>query len=139
MTAVTGDAWRDFVLSTPRIAKLASVRAGGSPHLAPIWIDLDGDTIVFTTMATTVKARNVRRDSRVALCVDDDAFPYAFVIIEGTAAIEELSLEQLRYWTTRIAGRYMGAERAEEFGRRNAVPGELLVRVTPTRVTLQPW
>ena len=40
----------------------------------------------------------------------------------------------LLYWATRIGGRYMGAELAESYGRRNAVPGELLVRVTPEKI-----
>jgi hypothetical protein len=43
-------------------------------------------------------------------------------------------LEEMFRFATAIAGRYMGADRAEEFGRRNAVPGELLVRLRPERV-----
>jgi PPOX class probable F420-dependent enzyme len=127
---------RAFLLERPRTAKLASVRADGRPHVAPIWFDMDGDTIVFTTWHTTVKAANLRRDPRVALCVDDDAPPFAFVLVEGTAEILE-DLEELRRWAASIAGRYMGAEQAEAFGRRNGVPGELLVRVTPTKITAQ--
>ena len=43
-------------------------------------------------------------------------------------------LAEVRHWAARIGGRYMGADRAEEFGRRNGVPGELLVRVQPVHV-----
>jgi PPOX class probable F420-dependent enzyme len=127
---------RAFLLERPRTAKLASVRADGRPHVAPIWFDMDGDAIVFTTWHTTVKAANVRRDPRVALCVDDDAPPFAFVLVEGIAEILEDPAELCR-WATSIAGRYMGAEQAEAFGRRNGVSGELLVRVTPTKITAQ--
>jgi len=95
---------------------------------------LDGDDIVFNTGKTTVKGHSLRRDGRVALCVDDERPPFAYVTIEGRASISEDPEELLRY-ATLIGGRYMGADRAEEFGRRNGVPGELLVRVTPTRVT----
>jgi hypothetical protein len=62
--------------------------------------------------------------------VDDDVAPYAFVHLRGRARINEDFNELLRF-AIEIGGRYMGPERAEEFGRRNAIPGELLVRVTP--------
>ncbi len=93
----------------------------------------DDDSVVFTTGATTVKGRAVRSDPRVALCVDDDRPPFSYVLVEGTAEVSDDLVEMLA-WATRIGGRYMGPERAGEFGRRNAVPGELLVRVTPARV-----
>ena len=55
------------------------------------------------------------------------------MLIEGTAEVST-DLDELLVWATRIGGRYMGAERAEAFGRRNAVPGELLVRLRPERI-----
>lgn len=122
-----------FLGERPRTAKLATVRSDGRPHVAPIWFALDGEELVFTTWHTTVKAANLRRDPRVCLCVDDDAPPFAFVIVEGLATFSEEPGELLA-WATRIAGRYMGAEQAEAYGRRNGVPGELLVRVRPTRL-----
>jgi PPOX class probable F420-dependent enzyme len=85
---------------------------------------------------TTVKARNMRRDARVSLCVDDQEPPFSFVLVEGTAEMTAEDPDHL-YWATRIAGRYMGAELAEAYGRRNAVPGELLVRVTPNRIVVR--
>lgn len=124
---------RAFLRERPRTAKLATVRADGRPHIAPIWFDLDGEALVFTTWHTTVKAANLRRDPRVSLCVDDEAPPFAFVIVEGTAALSEDPAE-LRAWAARIAGRYMGQDQAEAYGRRNGVPGELLVRVQPGRL-----
>ncbi|MBV9952348.1 MAG: PPOX class F420-dependent oxidoreductase [Acidimicrobiia bacterium] len=126
--------WREFLLQEPaRTAKLAVVSASGAPRVAPIWIALDGDDIVFTTHAETAKGKALRRDPRVALCVDDERPPFAYVIVHGTATISE-DPDELRRWATVLGGRYMGAERAEEYGRRNGVPGELLVRVTPTKV-----
>jgi len=128
--------YRAFLLERPRTAKLATVRADGRPHIAPIWFDLDGDALIFNTGDTTVKAANMRRDPRVSLCIDDDTPPFAFVIVEGIATLSEEPDELLR-WATSIAGRYMGADQAAAYGRRNGVPGELLVRVTPTRVVAQ--
>jgi PPOX class probable F420-dependent enzyme len=133
MQTMTPDECRAFLLERARTAKLATGRADGRPHIAPIWFTLDGDDLLFTTWHTAVKAANIRRDGRLALCVDDDTPPFSYVIVEGTATISEDPAE-LRTWATRIAARYMGAERGEEYGARNGVPGELLVRLMPTRL-----
>jgi PPOX class probable F420-dependent enzyme len=133
MEHMSTDEIRQFLTEKARTGKLATVRADGRPHVAPIWLDPDGDAIVFTTWHDSVKAANIRRDPRVAICVDDDQPPFSFVIIEGTAAMSE-DREELRYWATRIAGRYMGSELAEAYGKRNSVEGELLVNVTPTKI-----
>ncbi len=130
---MTEEEWRAFVSDGTRTGKLATVRADGRPHLAPIWFVLDGDDVVFNTGAATVKGRNLARDGRIALCVDDDRPPFAYVILEGRARLSE-SLEELRHWAARIGARYMGEDRAEEFGARNGVPGELLVRVRIDKV-----
>jgi PPOX class probable F420-dependent enzyme len=126
--------WREFVLAAPaRTAKLAVVRADGSPHVAPVWVDLDGDDVMFMTAADTIKGKAIRRDPRVALCWDDERPPFSFVTVAGTAILTT-EPDELLHWATRIGGRYMGADRAEEYGRRNAAPPEMVVRVTPTKV-----
>ncbi|MDQ4090322.1 MAG: PPOX class F420-dependent oxidoreductase [Actinomycetota bacterium] len=131
---MTREEWRAFVEDPARPAMLATVRPDGRPHLAPIWIVLDDDdTIVFTTGAVTVKGRGLQTNPRVALCVDDDRPPFSYVMIEGTAEVSD-DLDEMLPYAIRLGGRYMGEGKAEAFGRRNAVPGELLVRVTPTRV-----
>lgn len=127
--------WQRFVLATPsRTAKLAVVRADGSPHVAPVWVDLDGDEVVFTTSAQTVKGKAILRDGRVSLCWDDERPPFSFVTVAGTTTTSTDPDELLR-WATRIAARYMGSDHADAYGRRNAVEGELLVRVHPTKIT----
>ena len=128
------DEWRAFLSEGTRTGKLATVRRDGRPNVVPIWFVLDGDDLVFTTGSRSVKAHAMRRDPRVSLCVDDERPPYAYVMVQGTAALTE-DLDDLLRFAIVIGGRYMGADRAEEFGRRNAVPGELLVRVAPTKVT----
>jgi PPOX class probable F420-dependent enzyme len=125
--------WRSFLMEGTRTAKLAGIQADGRPHVTPIWCALDGDDLVFTTHESSLKARAIRRDPRVSLCVDDQAPPYSFVMVEGTARLSD-DLGELRHWATMIGGRYMGTDRAGEYGARNGVPGELLVRVTPTKV-----
>lgn len=133
---MTEEEWRDFVSFGTRTAKLSTVRADGSPHVAPIWFLLDGNDVVFNTGERTVKGRNLARDGRVALCVDDDRPPFGFVVLQGRARLSE-DPEELRHWAARIGARYMGEDRAEEFGARNAVPGELLVRVTVEKVVAE--
>ena len=134
----------EFLESLPaRTGKLASVRADGRPHVAPVWYALDRSTrgpdspvgdIVFNTASATVKGRNLTREPRLALCVDDDAPPFSFVTIEGTATVSE-DPDELLHWATVIGGRYMGADQADAYGARNGVPGELVVRLRPTRIT----
>lgn len=126
--------WIDFLSAVPaRTATLATVRADGSPHAAPVWIDVDDaggehPDVVFMTSAETVKGKAILRDGRVVLCIDDDRPPFAFVTLRGRARTST-DPDELLAWATRIGGRYMGPERAQEYGRRNAVPPEMLVRV----------
>jgi PPOX class probable F420-dependent enzyme len=133
MQEMSPAAARSFLSLGTRTAKLAVVRQDGRPLVTPVWFVLDGEDLVFMTHETSAKGKALRRDNRVAMVVDDETPPYAFVLVEGTAEISE-DLTELRRWGTVIGGRYMGAARAEEYGRRNGVPGELLVRVTPTRI-----
>ena len=72
----------------------------------------------------------------MSLCVDDERPPFSFVVIEGTASLSD-DVDEMLPFATALGGRYMGADQAEAFGRRNAVPGELLVRVRIDRVVAQ--
>jgi PPOX class probable F420-dependent enzyme len=129
--------WREFVNELPaRTAKLAVVRKDGSPHVAPIWVALDGDTIVFNTGADSLKGKSILRDGRVALSFDDERPPFSFVLVRGRAEVVE-DLAEVRHWAGVIGGRYMGADRADEYGARNGVPGELLVRVVDAKIIAQ--
>jgi hypothetical protein len=127
---------KQFLMTGTRTGKLATVRKDGRAHVAPIWFVLDGDDLIFNTWHSSVKARNMQRDPRVSLCVDEDSPPYSFVIVEGTVTLSE-DLDQSLIWATRIGGRYMGKDQAEAFGKRNSVEGELLVRLTPTKIIAQ--
>lgn len=136
MQNMTATEYKEFLMTGTRTGKLATVRADGRPHIAPIWFVLDGDTLVFTTWHESVKAANMRRDPGVSICVDEEVPPFAFVIVEGTVTITEEPQERL-YWATRIAERYMGSDLAETYGKRNSVEGELVVRIEPTKVIAQ--
>lgn len=123
----------EFLAEGTRTGKLGFVAADGRPLVAPVWFIVDGRELVFNTGKDTAKGRALQRDPRMVLCVDDERPPFSFVQIQGEATLSE-DPEELIATATRIGGRYMGADRAEEFGRRNGVPGELVVRVRPTKV-----
>jgi PPOX class probable F420-dependent enzyme len=131
---MTEGEWKDFITKGSRTGKLSTVRADGSPHIAPMWFVLDDGALVFTTDKETVKGRNLLRDGRAELCVDDERPPYSFVVLRGRADISEAP-GPLRTFATSIAARYMGEDRAQEFGERNSVPGMLLVRMGIEHVT----
>jgi PPOX class probable F420-dependent enzyme len=124
-----------FLASPPaRPAIVATTRSDGRPHVAPVWYTVDGEgTIVFTTGENTVKGRTLQHTGRAALCVQDDQPPFSFVTVDGPVVISN-DLPDIRRWAAVIGGRYMGDDRAEEYGARNGVPGELLVRLTPEHV-----
>ncbi|GAU69102.1 putative oxidoreductase [Streptomyces sp. NBRC 110611] len=130
---MTKDEWQRFLSEGTRTGKLATVRPDGSPHIAPVCFLMDGDDLVFNTGVDSVKGRNLVRDGRVALCADEERLPFSFVVVQGSATISN-DLAEVRHWATRIAARYQGEDRAQEFGARHAVPGEVVVRVTIDRV-----
>lgn len=133
MEQMTKEETHAFLTHGTRTGKVAVVLQNGRPHVTPVWFAVDGDSVVFMTHESSGKGKAVRRDDRVAMVVDDDKAPYAFVLVEGTVSISE-DLDELRHWGAVIGGRYMGADRADEYGERNGVPGELLVRIHPTRI-----
>jgi PPOX class probable F420-dependent enzyme len=127
---------RAFLSHGTRTGKLGYVAMDGRPLVAPVWFIVDNDEVVFNTGAKTPKARAIGRDPRVALCVDHEEPPYGFVQVQGEATVSQDPDELLRT-ATAIGGRYMGADRAEEFGKRNGVAGELVVRIRPIRIVAE--
>lgn len=124
---------REFLSHGTRTGKVAFTGADGRPLVTPVWFIVEGDELVFNTGKNTAKGRAFARDPRVALCVDLEEPPYALVEVQGTVTLSE-DLDELVRTATEIAARYMGQDKAEEFGKRNGVAGELVVRVRPTKV-----
>lgn len=122
-----------FLAEGTRTGKFATTKADGRAHVTPIWFVVDGDDLVFNTWHTSAKAKHLRRDPRASLVVDLSEPPYAYVMVEGTATIST-DLDEIKRFAAQIGGRYMGAERAEEYGERNGVEGELLVRLRMERL-----
>lgn len=122
-----------FLSEGTRTGKIGWTARDGRPLVAPIWFLVEDGTIVFNTGKDTAKGRAFARDPRVVLCVDLEGPPYAFVQVQGSVTLSE-DPDELRRTATALGARYMGAERAEEFGARNGVPGELVVRLHPSRI-----
>ena len=124
---------RAFLTEGTRTGKLSFTSASGQPLVVPVWFVLEGDDVVFNTGRDTAKGRALARDPRTAICVDLEQPPYAFIQVQGVAELSGDPAELVRT-ATAIAARYMGPERAAEFGQRNGVPGELVVRIRPHKV-----
>ena len=127
---------RAFLSYGTRTGKVATVRADGSPHVVPVWFVLDGDDIVFTTWHESVKAKSIQRDGRASLVVDEEVFPYSFVMVDGRATVSS-GADVRRRWARSIAERYVPPELVESYVERNAVEGELVVRLKPRRILAQ--
>jgi PPOX class probable F420-dependent enzyme len=123
----------EFLSAGTRTGMLGYVAADGRPLVAPVWFVVDDGHLAFNTGRDTSKGRALARDSRVTICVDDPHPPYSFVQVQGVATVTEDPQDVLDI-ATRTGGRYMGTERAKEFGSRNSAPGELVVRIRPTKV-----
>ena len=93
----------------------------------------DAVEVVFNTVPHPRRGGPSGAIRAVSLLVDDEQPPFAYVKLTGSVTVSE-DLDELRHWATRIGGRYMGTSRAEEFGARNGVAGELLVRLHAARI-----
>lgn len=137
MTPMSPEEVVSFMRTGSRTGKLAVTRADGRPHVSPVWFDFDDDTgeLVFLTQADTIKGKSLQRDGRISICVDEMDFPFAFARIDGVVASLTSYADDpdgMLHWSTVTCRRYVGDDRAQEFGRRNAAPGEWVVRIRPT-------
>lgn len=132
---MTKDEIRNFLLKGTFTGKLGTINKNGTSHVVPIWYTLDDeDNILFNTDDNSVKAKNIRRDNRVRLCVDDQVPLFSFVTVDGIAEIVSKEPKEVFKWAKIIAARYIGNDKAEEYGRRNSSEGELLIKIKPTKV-----
>jgi PPOX class probable F420-dependent enzyme len=133
MTSVSDPDVSAFLRAGTRTGILGYASASGRPLVTPVWFIVEDGSLVFNTGKDTAKGRALARDPRATMVVNLQEPPYGFVQVQGEAELSEDPAELLRT-ATAIAARYMGADQAEEYGRRNGVPGELVVRLRPTKV-----
>jgi PPOX class probable F420-dependent enzyme len=150
MTSMSKDELSTFLKQGTFTAKLATVNEDGSPHVVPLWFILDSESnIIFGTETRSIKGKNILRDPRVSICVDDQEYPYSFVTIFGQAEIFKSYIEnpyaegknnrkyessEFLHWMKEISARYVGLEKADRYARRNSVEGAVLYRVRPQKI-----
>jgi PPOX class probable F420-dependent enzyme len=107
MPDMTKDEIRNFLLQGTFTGKLGTINKYGTPHVVPIWYTLDEEyNIIFNTGKNSVKAKNMKRNNLVRLCVDDQVPLYSFVTIDGIAAIiSNADQKELFKWAKIIAAR----------------------------------
>jgi PPOX class probable F420-dependent enzyme len=113
------------LLNEPQIATVATVMADGSPQLTPVWVDTDGEAILFNTAKGRVKHRNLLRNPRVAVTVVDKDDFYRLVNVRGTAEIVEQGADE---HIDKLAKKYLGAD---SYPWRKEGEQRVIVRVVP--------
>ncbi|GAB3154848.1 PPOX class F420-dependent oxidoreductase [Micromonospora sonneratiae] len=114
------------LLNEPNLAHVATIETDGSPHVTPVWVDTDGEHIVFNTAKGRVKYDNLARNPSVAVSVVDRANDFRTLWVKGSAELVEEGAEEHIH---RLAKKYMGQDRYP------LQPGEerVIVRITPTQ------
>ncbi|HEV7961572.1 MAG TPA: PPOX class F420-dependent oxidoreductase [Actinoplanes sp.] len=126
MSITLNDAARQL-LDGRNFATVATVGPDGQPHSSVVWIDREGDAVVFTLTADKQKARNIARDPRVSVSVFDVDNPYHFVEIRGTAELVE---DPSRSLSHRLSQKYLGEPPPPE----PAHIVRLIARITPSKI-----
>ena len=96
------------LIARPVLASLATLNADGSPQITPLWIDLDGDDVVFNTSQSRKKTRNLERDGRVAVTVIDPDDAYNVVAFRGT--VTEITTDGADAQVDAMAKKYLGVD-----------------------------
>jgi PPOX class probable F420-dependent enzyme len=130
MPDILTDRQRKFV-EQPRIGRLATTMRDGSPHISPVWYRFDAGDFLVLCERTSVKARNVGRDPRVAFCIDDDRPPYHAVLVRGRVTVEDAPG---REWRLALAIHYLGEENGRRYIETSMHPNNVMLRITPEKV-----
>jgi len=93
----------------PAFANLATIRADGSPHVSPVWVDYDGTYVRFNSARGRAKVDHVARDPRVDLSIQDPENPYRYVEVRGR--VEVTTEEGADKHIDALAKKYLGKDR----------------------------
>jgi PPOX class probable F420-dependent enzyme len=118
------------ILEAPNFASVATLMPDGSSHVSTIWIDVDGDEVVFNTSEGRVKTVNIRRDPRVSISAFDRNDPYEQVVIRGT--VVDLTHDGAKEHIDRLAKKYLGLD---EYPWLESGEQRVIVRVRPDHVS----
>ena len=122
------DKYRD--LFTKRaFASLATLMPDGSPQVTPVWVDLEGDSVLVNTARGRQKDKNMRRDPRVAMAIIDPENPYRYLEIRGRVA--EITEEGADAHIDKMAKKYLGADK---YPYRQPSETRVIFKIQPERV-----
>jgi PPOX class probable F420-dependent enzyme len=110
------------------LASVATLMPDGSPQVAPVWVDREGDTIVINAPTKRQRYYNLKRDPRVALCVYDAENTYANVMIRGRAT--EITKEGAWEHADKLSMKYIGMKYPH-----SPKISRVIIRITPEHVT----
>jgi PPOX class probable F420-dependent enzyme len=120
------------LITRPLLASLATLNPDGSPQITPLWIDLEGDDVVFNTAQGRRKARNLERDARVAVTVIDPDDPYNVVAFQGT--VTDVTTDGADAHIDALAKKYLGVD---TYPMRREGEVRLRVTVRTDRIAMQ--
>ena len=114
-------------------ATIATLMADGAPQASVVWVDTDGQNVIFNTAEGRIKANNLHRDARVAVAISNAENPYQQVVIRGR--VIEMTHDGADDHIDRMAKKYMGVD-AYPYRQ----PGEVrvIVKIAPEKVGLTP-
>ncbi|MDI5963674.1 PPOX class F420-dependent oxidoreductase [Streptomyces sp. SL13] len=130
MAAVLSDELKS-VLDGPVFATIATIQPDGSPQLSVVWVDRDGDDVLFSTTVDRRKERNLRRDPRVSLMVNPADNPYTYAEIRGTATLVTEGADQL---IDRLSHKYTGKDYADFNPSSREDGARVVVRISARKV-----
>jgi PPOX class probable F420-dependent enzyme len=122
------------LIARPILASLTTLSADGSPQVTPLWIDRDGDDLVFNTAKGRVKARHMEHDPRVAVSVVDPDDPYNVVALRGT--VTDMTTDGADAHIDALAKKYMGLD---SYPMRQEGEVRIKVRVRTDHIAMQGW
>jgi PPOX class probable F420-dependent enzyme len=117
------------LFSKPAFAHLVTLMPDGSPQVTPVWVDLDGNTVIVNTAKGRLKDRNMKRDPRVALAVSDPANPYRYVQVRGRVA--DISENGGDAHIDKMAKKYLNQD---SYPYRQSGEVRVIYRITPEHV-----
>ncbi|MBI4300091.1 MAG: PPOX class F420-dependent oxidoreductase [Chloroflexi bacterium] len=121
---------REF-LSHPYLAKLATINRDGSPHLTYVWFELNGNALLVPTTKDRVKTKNIERDPRATIAIDNPDNAWQWVIVGGRVSVVTEGAHDL---IERLALKYMGPERGTAYGRQTKSEPRITLRIEPQKL-----
>ena len=141
MPRLTLDERNDFLTAPGILMRIAVVREDGRPLVTPIWFIFEDDAIYFTPREHSEWFACLRRDARVALCIDEQNLPYRKVLLDGEAQlVHDLGADDVwRDQYLRIAERYVGTQGAQEYVQNTIDQPRALFRLSLEQAKVSSW